>query len=459
MSAPENQSALLDPAPVEPNLPPQVVSERPRWRGYLLALCLLGGGIFIGRFLPEPQASSTVTATHRPTLPPRPVETIALAQGRGVQREQLIGQVEPRSSTTIRPRTEGTIQEIFVQPGDRVQAGTILAILDNVDQQLAFSQARAGLAEAESELARMEAGTRQEVIAQRQAALKSARARELEALDNLDRTKTLVAEGALSQRLLIEAQTQADAARGARLEAEATLAQATAGPRPEEIAAQRAIVAAHRAAVAQAQLMLERTQIRSATAGIVQSRMASNGDYLEAGDPILSIVSGNTLDIFLEVSEELSSQVEAGLLVTLSSRALPDWQLQAPIAAIIPTADSKSRRQQVRIQLDTPPADLVPGMAIQGEIALAVQTDGFVVPRDALTRRGNRWFVFTVNDETARELEVEVIADMGQQVAIAHRELRSNQPLVVRGGDGLRNGAPVKIVAQTDALSMPIQKR
>ena len=454
MSAPENQSAVLEPAPVEPSLPPQTASNRP-WRpGYLLALSFLGVGIAVGRFFPEPQASSTVAATITQPPPPRPVETIALTRGRGVQRANLLGQVEPRSSTTIRPRTEGAIQQIFVQPGDRVRAGTILAVLDDADQQLAFSQARARLAEAESELARMEAGTRQEVIAQRQAALKSSRARELEALDNLERTRTLVAEGALSRRLLIEAQTQADAARGARLEAEATLAEATAGPRPEEIAAQRAIVAANRAAVEQAQLVLERTQIRSATAGIVQSRIASNGDYLEAGDPILSIVSGNTLDIFLEVSEELSTQVETGMPVALSSRALPDWQLQAPIAAIIPTADSTSRRQQVRIQLDNPPADLVPGMAIQGEIALTVQTDGFVVPRDALTRRGNRWFVFTVNDETARELEIEVIADMGRQVAIAHPELQSNQPLVVRGGDGLRNGAPVKTVAQTDAVSM-----
>lgn len=453
MSAPENQSAVLEPAPVEPSLPPQTASNRP-WRpGYLLALSFLGVGIAVGRFFPEPQASSTVAATITQPPPPRPVETIALTRGRGVQRVNLIGQVEPRSSTVIRPRTEGAIEQIFVQPGDTVQPGTVVAVLDNMDQQLVLSQTRARLAEAASELARLEAGTRKEVIAQRQAALKSARARELEALDNLERTRTLVAEGALSRRLLIEAEAEANTARGDLLEAEATLAEATAGPRREDIAAQRAIVAANQAAVEQAQLMLERTEIRATTAGIVQSRLASNGDYLSAGDPIATVVSSNTLDIFLEVPEELSSQVEPGMLVTLSSRALSDWQLQAPISAIIPMANSTSRRQQVRLQLDNPPADLIPGMAIQGEIALTAQTDGFVVPRDALTRRGNRWLVFTVNEEIARELEVELVADMGQQVAIAHPELQSNQPLVVRGGDGLRNGAPVNIVSQADAVS------
>lgn len=453
MSASENQSALLEPAPVEPSLPPQIASERPRWLGYFLALSFLGVGILVGRFFPAPQASSTVAATVNRTPPPRPVETIPLTLGRGVQQVNLIGQVEPRSSTVIRPRTDGAIEQIFVQPGDTVQEGTLVAVLDNMDQQLVLSQARARLAEAASELARLEAGTRQEVIAQRQAALKSARATELEARDNLERTRTLVAEGALSRRLLIEAEARANTARGARLEAEATLAEATAGPRAEDIAAQRAIVAANQAAVEQAQLMLGRTQIRATTAGFVQSRLASNGDYLTAGDSIVTVVSSNTLDIFLEIPEELSSRVEPGMLVTLSSRALSDWQLQAPISAIIPMADSASRRQQIRIQLDNPPADLIPGMAIQGEITLTVQTDGFVVPRDALTRRGNRWLVFTVNEDTARELEVELVADMGQQVAIAHPELQSNQPLVVRGGDGLRNGAPVKIVPQADALS------
>ncbi|WP_026100678.1 efflux RND transporter periplasmic adaptor subunit [Synechococcus sp. PCC 7336] len=456
MSARENQPALLDRASVDPSSLPQMVSGRPRWTGYLLAVILLGGGILVGRSLPVSQNQSSLAAATEQGPPARAVETIALTRGNGVRQVRLIGQVEPRSSAVIRPRTEGTVQEILVQPGDRVQAGTLLAVLDNLDQQLALSQARARLAEAESELARLEAGTRQETIAQRQAALQSARARELEALDNYARTQALVAEGALSRRLLIETQTQADAAMGARLEAEAALAEATAGPRLEEIAAQRAIVAANQIAVEQAQLVLERTEIRAATAGVVQSRSASNGDYLEAGDPILTIVDSNTLDIFLEVSEELSHQVEVGMQVSLSSRALPNWQLQVPIDAIIPTADSTSRRQEVRIQLDTPSADLVPGMAVRGEIALPVQTEGFVVPRDALTRQGTRWVVFTVNDDgTARELEVSPLADMGEQMAIAHPELQTGQTLVVQGGDGLQNGAPVKVIPrQVDAVSL-----
>lgn len=354
--------------------------------------------------------------------------------------------MEPRSRSEIRTRTTGTIQQILVQPGDAVRSGMLVAVLDNADQQLALSQARARLSEAESELARLEAGTRREVIARFRAALESARAREQEAFDNLQRTQALVEQGALSRRSLVEAQTRADAAKGDRLEAAAELAEAEAGPRVEEIAAQRAVVAANRTAVEQAQLVLERTEIRAIATGTVESRIASDGDYLEAGDPILTLASNATLDVFLEIPEELSGQVTPGMAIALSSRALPDWELRAAIAAVIPSADSVSRRGQVRIEIDNPPAALVPGMAVQGEIVLPVETEGFVVPRDALTRRGNRWLVYTVDGSTARELEIELTADLGEQVAIAHPELASGQSVVVRGGDGLRDGAPVNVV-------------
>ena len=422
--------------------------KRPQWLGILLASLSVGVGIAIGRVLPRSGAPAPTPATAPQSLPARAVETISLTpSGSSLQQVNLLGQVASRSSATIRPRTEGTVRDILVQPGDRVAAGTLLARLDDADQQLALMQARARLAEAESELARLEAGTRAEIVAQRRAALAAAKAREAEARDNLERNRALAEAGAIARRTLIEAETQVDASEGARLEAEATLAEAIAGPRSEDIDAQRATVAAERSAVEQAQLALQRTDIRAAATGTVQSRLASSGDYLEIGDPVLTTIDGDSLDIFLEIPEALGPVVTAGTPVNLSSRALPDWQQQIEIAAAVPAADPTSRRQQVRIQLDNPPADLVPGMAILGEISLPIRTGGFVVPRDALTARGSRWLVYGVRDDnTAREYAVEILADMGAKVAIAHPELQPGQAIVVQGGDGLKEGAPVKAI-------------
>jgi RND family efflux transporter MFP subunit len=323
-----------------------------------------------------------------------------------------------------------------------------IAILDDADQQLTVSEAQAQLAQERSNLARLEVGTRREIVAQRQAAVRSARAREQEALDNLRRTTDLVAQGALSQRLQVEAQATVDDARGERLEAEAALAEAQAGPTREEIDAQRANVEAARAALNQARLALQRTRITALSGGVVQQRRLSPGDLVQAGGEIVTLVAGDNLDVFLEIPEELSGGITSGLPVELIARALPRWRERATITGVVPVADAASRRQRVRIRLDNPPPGLLSGMAVTGRLELPSNQPSFVVSRDALTRRQNQWLVFTVANGRARQLEVELVADMGEKVAIYNQQLRAGQPVVLRGGDGLQNGAAVKVVEQ-----------
>ena len=84
-------------------------------------------------------------------------------------------------------------------------------------------------------------------------------------------------------------------------------------------------------------------------------------------------------------------------------------------------------------------------MAITGRLGLPSNTPGFVVSRDALTQRQNQWFVFTVTNGTATQVEVELVSDMGKQVAIASKQLQAGQPIVIRGGDGLQNGVAVQV--------------
>jgi multidrug efflux pump subunit AcrA (membrane-fusion protein) len=397
-------------------------------------------------FAPGGAPRSSVAQQQGP--PPKPIETISLATGSATRSVQLLGQVEATQQSTIRAQTSGIVKKISVQPGDRVKVGMTIALLDDTDQQLAISQARAQLAQQRSNLARLEVGTRKEIIAQRQAAVTSAKARELEARDNLKRTSDLVKEGALSQRLLVEAQAQLNSIQGERLEAEAELAEAKAGPIQEEIAAQRANVEAAKATLAQAKLARQRTRILASESGIVQTRHISNGDLVQNSGQIVTLVAGR-FDIFLELPEELSSSVTPGMTIDLTTRALPQWKQRAAITAVVPSADTASRRQRVRVQINKPPSGLIPGMAITGNLNMPSNRFSFIVSRDTLTRRQNQWLVFAVADGKAKQIPVEMIADMGKNVAIYHPTLRTGQRIVLRGGDGLQDGAPVKIVDPT----------
>ncbi|NER83565.1 MAG: efflux RND transporter periplasmic adaptor subunit [Leptolyngbya sp. SIO1D8] len=422
--------------------------RRYRWFPWLVIGALAGGGLvwFVNGASREAPASETIAQGP----PPRPVEVTRLTTGEGIQSVELIGQVEAGTSATVRSQTSGVVQQILVEPGDAVSTGATIAVLDDADQRLALSQAQANLASERSNLAELEVGTRPEIIEQRRALLQSAQIREAETQDNLQRTQELVNAGALAERSLIEARAAVDDAQASRLEAAAALAEATAGPTAEEIAAQEAIVTANQAAVDQTQLSLSRTQIQATAAGTVESRMAHVGDYLEAGDPILSMIDRSDLDIFLEIPEDLASQITPGLAIDLTTRALPEWQGQAAIAGIIPTADEASRRQRVRLQLADPPPGLLPGMAIQGTLALESNTPGFTISRDALVQRAGEWMVFAISDNQAQAIEVELVADMGTSVAIAADQLQDGQSIVITGAEGLQDGAVVNVTSERE---------
>ena len=426
--------------------PKSKVQHKNKLPGWLLAILFLGGGgIALWQILTPESAPTAQNSTQSP--PPRAVETIALTNGTANRQIRLIGQVEAGERATISPQIDGTVQRVLVREGDRVTTGMTIAILDDADPRLALAEAKARLAQEKANLARLQVGTRPEIIAQREAELNTATARELEAQDNLDRISGLTEQGALSRRALVEARTEAQAATSEKFRIEALLAEARAGATKEEIDAQRGLVAAAQAAVEQAELGMERTEIKAAFSGIVQSRDVDPGDYVEVNDPVLTIVSDRTLDIFLEVPESLSGQVAPGMRVTLNARPLPNWQQETEITAVVPTANSASRRQLVRVTLDNPPPELLPGMAIQANLALPVERkDTFIVPRDALTRRGNEWLLFTVNNNQAQQLEVEMVADLGQEVVIANPELQTGESIVVRGEDGLRDNAAVQVV-------------
>lgn len=451
MEIPEPHSSPASESPPSTSAVPLAATVRsPKPWGWIVssvALLLLGTGI--GRFLPNGTVTPVAVAqAQRPPQgpPPRPVQLVTLTRGRAVRQVELLGQVESSQQATVRAQTAGIVREILVQVGDRVSPGEPVAILDDADQRLTVAQAQARLAEERSNLARLEAGTRPEILSQRQAELLSARAREQEALDNLKRTQELVREGALSERLRVQAQTAVDDARGDRLLAEAELAEAQAGPRREEVAAQQANVAAAQAALNQAQLALRRTRVQAFSGGVVQARQVSPGDFVQSAGAIATLVAGDRLDIFLELPEELSGQIAPGLPVVLTTRSLPNWRGSASITGLLPAANTASRRQRVRVSLSEPPQGLLPGMAIAADLELPGDRPSFVISRDALTQRQDAWFVFTVEEDKARQIPVEWVADMGTEVAITGEGLRAGQSIVLVGADGLRDGMSVNVV-------------
>lgn len=418
-------------------------------------IVLVGGGVAVWqgvRWFNPPEVESS----QERKFPPVPVETAILTQGEAVRKVTLLGQVEASERATIRAQVDGIVKQVPVKVGDRVESNQIIAMLDDSDQKLALLEAEARLAQEKSRLERLQVGTRQEIIEQRQAELNAAIARTKEAQDNLKRISQLTEEGALSERDLVQAEADAATALSEQIRIQAQLSEAEAGPTPEEIAAQKAVVQAVEVEIEQAKLDLTRTVIKADFPAIVESRQVSAGDYLESGDPLITVINNQALDIFLEVPERLIGQIQLGQVVNLSARALPDWQQTATVEAVVQATETATRRQIVRLSLNNPPLELLPGMSVQANLELPVESEQpvFIVSRDALTRRNDQWLVFTVRENTAQSYTVEMLADMGKTIAITHPDLQPGNPVVVIGSDALRDGSEVRIVKQqTDELN------
>ncbi len=423
---------------------PQPEPKR-RWLWGIVILAITSGGLIAWRIIPT-NRTQPATAQSSTTPAPRAVEVTTLTTGQGESRVKLLGQVEASQRFTIRAQTGGVIEQLLVQPGDRVRVNQEIAVLDDADQRLAVAEANARLAQQRSNLARLEVGTRPEIIAQRRAAVNTAKSREQEARDNLQRNQNLVAQGAIAQRTLVEVRAAVDTAHSQRLEAEAALAEAKAGPIREEIQAQKANVASASAALNQARLSQQRTQIIATTSGTVQTRQVSQGDLVQQGGELMTVLAGDRLEIFLEVPENLSGQVSPGTTVELTARALDKWKQRARVTGVVPSADTASRRQRIRIELPNPPQGLLAGMSVEAELVQPDNRASFVVSRDVLTQRQNKWFVFEVANGKAKPVPVEMLSDMGAKVAVFSPQLRTGQQIVLRGGDGLQDGMGVKVV-------------
>lgn len=448
-----------------------------RWA--LIALLLLGGGYGLWQVLgPKPGGPGGPPGGGPPAgmqgPPPRPVVTTLLRAGTAGEQVRLLGQVESGDATILRSQAEGVIEELLVIAGDRISSGDVIATLDDVDQRLALAEAQAALTEAEAELAEAQSnlaelkqGTRNQVLKQRQAELAASRAAEAAARDNLQRTRQLVQEGALSDRLLVEAQASLDDAVSDRLAAEATLADAQAGPRSDElqaeearVKAQQANITAQEAAVAQALLGLQRTRVTATAPGIINDMLVNVGDYLQSADPVLELIDNSVVDILLELPEARAAQIQPGQPVVLSSRALPGWQGETTIDSLTPIASATSRSRAARIRLANPPPGLLPGTALIADFNLSGSSSGYQVSRDVLTRKSGEWLVYAIESggegpATAQEIPVTLISDNGETVIIESPELEANLEIVLKGGDALSNEAPVMVVEGPSAGPPP----
>lgn len=238
-------------------------------------------------------------------------------------------------------RVAGRLQEMYVEEGDPVAPGTLLAALDNTPFAQALAVADAHVQEADARLLLVNTGSRPQEIQQAREGVKEAQATLDNARADLKRQKELVASKIGTQRLLDNASAQFNQTSARLAASKEALALAMEGSRQEDIAAAEAGLAAAKAQREQVNTQLSDTKLYSPSAGVVMTRSREPGAMLSVGAPVYTVSLAESVYIRAYVDE-------------------PSLGLAVPGASVTVITDTQGKEYQGQIGFVSPRAEFTP---------------------------------------------------------------------------------------------------
>ncbi|MEH1960658.1 MAG: efflux RND transporter periplasmic adaptor subunit [Nostoc sp.] len=408
--------------------------------------------------------------------------TVPVAAQNVTLRITASGKVVPVQSVNISPKNPGVLSQLYVEQGDRIQQGQILARMDSASieaqrsqyranlaqsqAQLAeavagsrpqeIAQARARLAQSQAQLAAARAGNRPQEVAQSQSQVDAAQAKVNYASQQVKRYQYLYKEGAETKQLLDQAISDDKSARanleeakkrfslvqsGTRTEeidqrqaavneARAALVLLEDGTRSEEIVQRQAAVASAEAQLKGVQVQLEDTIIRAPLSGIVTQKYAEPGAFVTpttsastsasaTSSSIVAVARG--LEILAQVPEADLSRIKPGQQVEIVADAYPDQVFKGHVRLIAPEAvvEQGVTSFQVRVALDTGANKLRSGLNVDLTFLGDRVNNALVLPTVSIvTEKGKTGVLVPDANNKPQFREVTVGAQIQEQTQI-----------------------------------------
>ncbi|MEM9119250.1 MAG: efflux RND transporter periplasmic adaptor subunit [Cyanobacteria bacterium P01_F01_bin.56] len=338
------------------------------------------------------------------------------------------GEIAALRSSDLGFTRGGELVQVLVSEGDLVSAGQPLAQLDTQNLLTQRRQLEAQLAEAQARLLELERGARQEDIAAAQAKVRDIESQLQLQQQQRSRREYLYAEGAISREQLDEFAFGAETLEARLDQAKSNLNELLNGTRPEQVAAQQAVVQQLEASIADVDVNLSKSTLKAPFNGIVSAQEADEGVVVGAGQSVVRLVESKAPEARIGMPDSAASTLKPGLPVTVS---LGSDQYAATVKSVLPEVDSDTRTQMVVFQLEPGAiARLSPGETARVELSETISTSGLWVPTQALTQdiRG-LWSAYTLVPGEADAGEDRFIVE-AQSLEILHQE---SDRVLVRG--------------------------
>ncbi|HMM54505.1 MAG TPA: efflux RND transporter periplasmic adaptor subunit [Candidatus Desulfobacillus sp.] len=371
------------------------MSKRVKWLMILLTVGLLAGIAFLA----QRRAAAPLPAGQEPVAAflELSTEDIATAQAGEIRRVlPLTGALRAVSQAVVKAKVAGEMAEVLVKEGDAVQAGQLLARIDDSDYR-----------------ARLE---------ERAAALEASRAQARFAEQSRRKYAGLLEKKFISETAYENYQTSADVA---ERQAQAAAAQ-----------------------LAQARKALEDTRVRAPIAGSISERALQRGDKASIDTRLFTIVDLGKLELEAPVPAAEVPQLALGQEVRVTVEGFGDREFTGSVARINPATQPGTRSILVYVEIPNADHALKAGMFAKGSLVLAARHAKVLVPVTALRQDGASSYVYALaGDRLERRKVVTGLVNEGAGQAEIVEGLAAGDRVVRVNLGRLEAGRPLRLRA------------
>lgn len=305
------------------------------------------------------------------------------------------GTLRHEREASVRSQMAGSVLQTYVDQGQSVAAGTVLARIEAGGSDDAYLSARSAVTAAENSYS----------IANRE----------------LERARRLHEAGAIAEREL-------EMARAAVSNARAMLADA-------------------RARMASAAKQLGNATVRAPFAGVIGEKSVSAGDVVQPGTLLYTVVDPGSMRLEAAIPVEQLTDVRVGLPVKFSVSGYGTREFLGRVTRVSPVVDPVTRQVQIVASIPNAGRALVGGLQATGRLSTSTRT-GLVAPDAAIDERGSAPTVLRVKRGIVERVNVALGArdEAGELVEIT-AGLVAGDTLLIGAARGITPGTPVRIVA------------
>ena len=382
------------------------------------------------------------------TEQPPPVQVTAVKQDTVERTVAGDGTLWAKNQASVMPKISAPIQKFYVQRGDHVREGQLIATLESRDLTAAAAESRAQVTEAESNLHSTEAATVPESVVKAQTDVDAAKQADDAAQRLVDNRKKLFDQGALARKLVDDAEVGYAQAHSTYQAALSHLNNLKAVAGQEQIRAANAQVEAARSHLQSSEASVSYAEIHSPIAGVVADRPLFGGEMATPDKPIVTVMDISQVIARVNVPQNQAGSIKVGDPATITQPGdTADTKYTGKVTVVSPATDAATTTIQVWIAIDNPGEKLKPGASVHAAIVTESIKAAVVVPSAAILpgEEGGTAVLVVTQDKVAHLHPVQIGVRDGDKVQILNGT-RPGDEVVIVGGVGVEDKAKVKIV-------------